>query len=109
MAGGRDVLVLGEADDIDLDARTIHLDVDAVELWRRRRSWRPLRRPLDSRWLRRYRALITISACGAVLRDPEEAEPVGERGEEQAHEHGDGAEAERFQRRERRIHSGASE
>jgi dihydroxy-acid dehydratase len=62
----------GDAIAIDLDARALHLDVDAVEQWRRRRSWRPLRRPVDSRWLRRYRSLVTNAASGAVLREPEE-------------------------------------
>jgi dihydroxy-acid dehydratase len=57
---------------IDLDARTLELEVDGAELRRRQASWRPLRRPVDSRWLRRYRALVTNAATGAVLRDPEE-------------------------------------
>jgi dihydroxy-acid dehydratase len=64
----------GDAVAIDLDARTLELEVGAEEQRRRRAAWRPRRRSVDSRWLRRYRALVTNAASGAVLRDPDEAE-----------------------------------
>jgi dihydroxy-acid dehydratase len=72
----------GDAVVIDLDARTLDAEVDAAEQRRRLASWRPRRRKVDSRWLRRYRALVTNAASGAVLRDPDEDEggaPAAER------------------------------
>jgi dihydroxy-acid dehydratase len=57
---------------VDLEARTLELEVGAGELARRAAQWRPRRRPVEGRWLRRYRALVTNAACGAVLRDPDE-------------------------------------
>jgi hypothetical protein len=39
---------------------------------RRRARWRPLARPIESRWLRRYRSLVTNAARGAVLADPDD-------------------------------------
>jgi dihydroxy-acid dehydratase len=57
---------------IDLEARSLDLGVAEEELWRRRQAWRPLARPVESRWLRRYRSLVTNAARGAVLADPDE-------------------------------------
>ena len=69
---------------VDLEARTLELEVDEAELRRRRAAWQPLRRPIASRWLRRYRALVTNAARGAVLRDPdEEAVPAVQQQQEQ--------------------------
>jgi len=59
---------------VDLEARTLELEVEEAELRRRRAAWHPLKRPIASRWLRRYRALVTNAARGAVLRDPDEGE-----------------------------------
>jgi len=46
----------------------------------RRKAHRPLRKPIDSRFLRRYAHLVTSANTGAVLRDPyadaEEPAPV---------------------------------
>ena len=82
----------GDVVAIDLDARTLELEVDAAEQRRRRASWRPLRRSINSRWLRRYRALVTNAATGAVLRDPDEDQgPVGE--QQDVHVHGERREA----------------
>ena len=57
---------------IDLEARTLELRVSEIELARRHEGWRPLARPIESRWLRRYRSLVKNASCGAVLRDPDE-------------------------------------
>ena len=62
----------GDTIRVDLEERTLELEVPAEELEKRRRAWRPKRRPVGSRWLRRYRAFVTNAAQGAVLRDPEE-------------------------------------
>ena len=54
-------------------------------------------RPIESRWLRRYRALVTNASSGAVLRDPEGegGGPAGGRQDEHehVHEHGEGRRA----------------
>jgi dihydroxy-acid dehydratase len=66
---------------IDLDTRTLDLQVDAAEMARRAEAGPPPLRKIASRWLRRYRALVTNASYGAVLRDPdEEQEPEGVRG-----------------------------
>ncbi|MBL8114243.1 MAG: dihydroxy-acid dehydratase [Acidobacteria bacterium] len=57
---------------IDLAARTLSLLVSNEELARRRAEWRPALRKVDSPWLRRYRALVTNAARGAVLKDGDE-------------------------------------
>ena len=36
----------------------------------------PRRRPIESRWLRRYAHLVTSANTGAVLRDPVDELPV---------------------------------
>jgi dihydroxy-acid dehydratase len=57
---------------LDLDARTLDLCVAARELETRRQAPPRPERTVTSRWLRRYRALVTNASHGAVLRDPEE-------------------------------------
>jgi dihydroxy-acid dehydratase len=59
---------------IDLEARRLELRVEQRELAQRRAAWRPLARPIESRWLRRYRSLVTNASRGAVLADPDESE-----------------------------------
>jgi dihydroxy-acid dehydratase len=73
----------GDAIALDLDARRLELEVSADELQLRREGWEPRRRPVTSRWLRRYRALVTNAARGAVLRDPDEDTVAAEEAEEQ--------------------------
>ncbi len=77
-AEGGPIGLVREGDPIalDLEARTLDLDVDAAELARRRQTWRPVDRAIPSRWLRRYRSLVTNAAQGAVLRDPDEPEQL---------------------------------
>jgi dihydroxy-acid dehydratase len=53
---------------IDVDARSLALEVDDAELARRRAAFEPRRKPVASRWLRRYAALVTNASSGAVLR-----------------------------------------
>ncbi|HEX6739650.1 MAG TPA: dihydroxy-acid dehydratase [Vicinamibacteria bacterium] len=64
----------GDPIELDLEARTLELDVPAEELERRRQGWKPKHRPVASRWLRRYRAFVTNAAQGAILRDPDAQE-----------------------------------
>ena len=62
----------GDLISVDLDARTLDLEVSPEELDRRRAEGLPPRRAVASPWLRRYRALVTNAARGAVLRDGDE-------------------------------------
>lgn len=61
----------GDAIALDLEARTLDLEIPADELAARRAAGRIAPRPVASRWLRRYRSLVTNASRGAVLRDPE--------------------------------------
>ena len=74
-AEGGPIAFVRDGDEIalDLEARGVELSVDARELSRRREGWRPLERQVTSRWLRRYRSLVTNASRGAVLLDPDEA------------------------------------
>ena len=52
---------------IDVDTYTIELRVSEEEIARRRAGFAPIVKPLTSRWLRQYRALVTNASRGAVL------------------------------------------
>lgn len=67
----------GDPISVDLDARTLDLEVSPAELSRRRAGPLPPRRAVASPWLRRYRALVTNAARGAVLRDGDELLAAG--------------------------------
>jgi len=58
----------GDAITIDVDARTLAVDVPEAELARRREAFRPLKKEVRSSWLRRYAHLVTNAAKGAVMR-----------------------------------------
>lgn len=62
----------GDSISLDLDARRLDLEVAPAEMERRRAEGLPPRRAVASPWLRRYRALVTNAARGAVLRDGDE-------------------------------------
>jgi dihydroxy-acid dehydratase len=68
----------GDVISLDLEARTLELEVAPDELDRRRADGLPPRRAIASPWLRRYRALVTNAARGAVLRDGDELLAAGE-------------------------------
>src|SRR5512142_589668 len=53
---------------IDVESRTLTLDVPDAELARRREGFRPRRKDVPSSWLRRYAHLVTNAAKGAVMR-----------------------------------------
>jgi dihydroxy-acid dehydratase len=57
----------GDPITIDVDQRTLTLDIGDDELERRRRTFTPKKKPITSRWLRRYAAQVTNAAMGAVL------------------------------------------
>ncbi|WP_287417953.1 dihydroxy-acid dehydratase, partial [Oceanithermus sp.] len=61
----------GDVIALDLVEGRIELRVDEAELERRRARFRPKVKPVNGSWLKRYRALVTNAAHGAVLREPE--------------------------------------
>ena len=69
-AEGGVIALVQEGDPISLDveARSLTLDIGEAELDRRRAALVKPRKPVASSWLRRYAALVTNAACGAVLR-----------------------------------------
>jgi dihydroxy-acid dehydratase len=58
----------GDLITIDVEERTIRIELPDAELARRRETFRPKRKEVRSSWLRRYAHLVTNSATGAVLR-----------------------------------------
>lgn len=61
----------GDMIEINIPARTLKLLVDDEELARRRESFVPERRPLNSPFLRRYRKQVSSSSTGARFIDEE--------------------------------------
>ncbi len=67
--GGEIALVRdGDGITIDVDGRKLTLDVEEAELERRTRDFVPRRKPINSKWLRRYALLVTNAASGAILK-----------------------------------------
>jgi len=52
---------------IDVDEYKIELLVSEDEIAKRRANFKPIEKPLTSRWLRQYRALVTNASKGGVL------------------------------------------
>ena len=74
-AAGGPIALLREGDIISIDIPNNRLDVelDELDMSVRRRTLKPFRQTIDSKYLRRYAHLVTSANTGAVLRDPEEA------------------------------------
>ncbi|HEU5319067.1 MAG TPA: dihydroxy-acid dehydratase [Chloroflexota bacterium] len=72
-AAGGPIAALREGDTIriDLDAGTLNVDLTPAEIAERIRTAVAPRRTVTSRWLRRYRSLVTSANTGAVLRELE--------------------------------------
>ncbi|HYD41561.1 MAG TPA: dihydroxy-acid dehydratase [Anaeromyxobacter sp.] len=58
----------GDPITIDVEARTLTVDVPDTELARRRETFRPRKKDVKSSWLRRYAHLVTNASSGAVLK-----------------------------------------
>jgi dihydroxy-acid dehydratase len=58
----------GDPITIDVEARSLTVEVPDTELARRRESFRPKKKDVRSSWLRRYAHLVTNAARGAVMR-----------------------------------------
>ena len=59
----------GDMIDIDLDARRLDLRLTPEEIQARLAALPPFRSQVNSRWLRRYSALVTSADTGGVLQD----------------------------------------
>jgi len=59
----------GDTIAIDLDARTIQLDLSETELQARLEALPPFEPAISSRWLRRYARLVSSASTGAVFLD----------------------------------------
>ena len=72
-AAGGPIAALREGDviRIDLEAGTVNCDLTPAEIAERVREAVIPRRTITSRWLRRYRSLVTSANTGAVLRELE--------------------------------------
>ncbi len=70
-AEGGTIALVRDGDEIaiDVEARSLALRVDEAELVNRKKSFTWTPRPVSSSWLRRYRALVTNAARGAMLAD----------------------------------------
>jgi dihydroxy-acid dehydratase len=58
----------GDRITIDVERRSLSVDVSDAELARRREGFRPKRKQIGSSWLRRYAHLVTNASNGAVMR-----------------------------------------
>ena len=72
-AEGGPIALVKEGDliEIDLVEGRVDLLVGEAELARRRAEFKPLKKPVEGAWLKRYRALVTNASKGAVLKEPD--------------------------------------
>ena len=69
-AGGPIAIVQdGDTISIDLEARTLRLEIGEEEFEKRMEALKPLKRDIKSRWLRRYARLVSSASTGAVFLD----------------------------------------
>ncbi len=59
----------GDVISFDLQAHKLNVDLSDAHIKSRLESTPLLRKPIDSRWLRRYASLVTSASTGAILRD----------------------------------------
>ena len=57
----------GDEIHIDVDEYILRANLSDEVIARRRKTFKPLIKPLKSKWLRQYRALVTNASAGAVL------------------------------------------
>ncbi|CAD7288906.1 Dihydroxy-acid dehydratase [Campylobacter majalis] len=57
----------GDIIDIDVDTYAINVRLDEAEISRRKSEFKPIEKPLNSRWLRQYQKLVTNASNGAIL------------------------------------------
>ncbi len=68
-AEGGMIALLEDGDEIhiDVDKYILEVNLSDEEIAKRRENFTPLVKPLKSKWLRQYRALVTNASSGAVL------------------------------------------
>jgi len=68
-AEGGMIALLEDGDEIhiDVDEYILEVNLSDEEIEKRRANFTPLVKPLESKWLRQYRALVTNASSGAVL------------------------------------------
>jgi len=57
----------GDEIHIDVDKYILQVNISEEEIAKRKENFKPLVKPLESKWLRQYRALVTNASSGAVL------------------------------------------
>jgi dihydroxy-acid dehydratase len=57
----------GDEIHIDVDKYILQVNISDEEIAKRRENFKPIIKPLESKWLRQYRALVTNASSGAVL------------------------------------------
>ncbi|WP_289658918.1 dihydroxy-acid dehydratase [Flavobacterium panacagri] len=58
----------GDEIHIDVDQYILSVNLTDEEIKTRRETFKPLKKPLNSKWLSQYRALVTNASTGAVLK-----------------------------------------
>ncbi len=69
-AEGGLIALIEDGDEIELDVDThlLQLNVDGEELERRRIHWKPVKKEITSKWLKRYSLLVSNASNGAALK-----------------------------------------
>ncbi len=69
-AEGGTIGLLEDGDEIfiDVDNYILRVEISDEEIAKRRDRFKPIIKPLKSRWLRQYRALVTNASSGAILK-----------------------------------------
>ena len=57
----------GDEIHIDVDEYILQVNISDEEIAKRKENFKPIVKPLESKWLRQYRALVTNASSGAVL------------------------------------------
>jgi dihydroxy-acid dehydratase len=58
----------GDLIEIDVDKNILNVKISDIEIEKRKKLFKPIIKPLNSRWLGQYRRLVTNASNGAVLR-----------------------------------------
>ncbi len=58
----------GDIIELDVDAHILRVDLDDEELQKRKEAWKPKKKEIPSKWLKRYSLLVSNAANGAVLK-----------------------------------------
>ncbi|MEA2050855.1 MAG: dihydroxy-acid dehydratase [Campylobacterota bacterium] len=58
----------GDQIHIDVDQYILSVDLSDEEIASRKANFKPLKKPLTSKWLQQYRALVTNASSGAILK-----------------------------------------